>query len=740
MPETATLQGLTQEIDRLQELARECTSLFPQVVTQVEHWLKVLAQVEAHLAEDTCRLAVIGAVKSGKSTMINALVGQDLLRRGAGILTAMITRVQPGPQPQAVLQFKDWEEINGELRRALGLLPDARLLERAAPLDLQEAADRDLLAQVLAEIQGVERWRNGSLEQNYLLLQSYLEGYPLLQGLLAGGGVLKLAGPEEMARHRDLVTREATAVYLKDVLLTIPFPWAAPGVELGDCLGSDSPMPQHLTQVLSYLLKSDLALYVISSRVGLRQADLQFLGELKRMGLAPHILVLLNLDLGEHTSLQEVIRVRDRLRQELSLWQPQVRLYAFSALKLLLDRHRQPGETPDPRETALLAVWATDPDAAEFSDQEAGRFAVDLQPLFQELRSRRLAGGSLAQVRMVARGMREQLQLSRDLWQKGLGAVQEIEARLEARRQPMQATMASLSQTLEGAGNHLKKELRRRVDHLLDWHAGPVAAALQGFIGKFQPQWEELTASGTPASFRPALYRLFQEFAKGLAQLLTSEVNIILVEFIRAQEEWLRSELSRLWTPLFLALQEALTLYYREIAELGLSTAAPTLEMAAITRPQGLEMPLLLLEPAPGWRFAREVWLRSGLGFLGRTWEALKQRLGLGGEKEPRRQLQRDLERALASLKEWLREEVQMGLLDYRERLKFQYFFPLVDRWLKRQEAGLEDTLGSLVGSLSGLATAVHLEEAERQAREQRLDEMIPRLQAIEARLAGDSG
>ena len=709
MPETATLQGLTREIDRLQELAREWTSLFPQAVSQVEHWLKVLAQVQAHLAEDTCRLAVIGAVKSGKSTMINALVGQDLLRRGAGILTAMITRVQPGPQPQAVLQFKEWEEINGELRRALGLLPNPRLLERAAPLDLQEAADRELLAQVLAETQGVERWRNGSLDQNYILLRSYLEGYPLLQGLSPGSGVLKLAGPD-LARHRELVTREATAVYLKDVLLTIPFPWAAQGVELGDCQGSDSPIPQHLTQVLSYMLKSDLALYVISSRVGLRQADLQFLGELKRMGLAPHILALLNLDLGEHTSFQELIRVRDRVLQELSLWQPQVRLYAFSALKLLLDRRRQRGENPDPRETAFLAVWATDPDAAGFSDKEAARFEADLQPLLQELGSRRLAGGSLAQVRMVARGMREQLQLSRDLWQKGLGAIQEIEARLEARRQPLQATMASLSQTLEGAGNRLKKELRRRVDHLLDWHAGPVAVALQEFIGKFQPQWEELTASGTPASFRPALYRMFQEFAKGLAQLLSSEVNIILVEFIRAQEEWLRQELSHLWTPLFLALQEALTLYYREIAELGLSAAAPTLEVAAIPRPQGLEMPLLVLEPTPGWRFAREVWLRSGLGFLGRTWEALKQRLGLGEEKEPRRQLRRDLERALTSLKEWLREEVQVGLLDYRERLKFQYFFPLVERWLKQQEAGLEDTLGSLVGSLSGLTAAVHLE------------------------------
>ena len=113
------------------------------------------------------------------------------------------------------------------------------------------------------------------------------------------------------------MTREATAVYLKDVLLTIPFPWPAQGVELGDCQGSDSPIPQHLAQVLAYLVKSDLVLYVISSRVGLRQADFQFLSELQRMGLAPHILTLLNLDLGEHTSFEELARIRDRVLQEL---------------------------------------------------------------------------------------------------------------------------------------------------------------------------------------------------------------------------------------------------------------------------------------------------------------------------------------------------------------------------------------------------------------------------------------
>ncbi len=723
-----------EEIGRLEEMAQEWISLFPQAAAQGQHWQKVLSQVQAHAGEDTCRLAVVGAVKSGKSTMINALLGQDLLKRGAGILTAMITRVQPGPEPGAVLQFKGWDEINSEIRRALGLLPNPRLVDRAEPLDLKEAADRELLAQVLAEAQEAELWTGGSLDQNYLLLKSYLEGYDLLKDLMPATGVLPLTGPD-LARHRELVTREATAVYLKDVLLTIPFPWPAQGVELGDCQGSDSPFPQHLAQVLAYLIKSDLALYVISSRVGLRQADFQFLAELKRMGLMPHILALLNLDLGEHTSFEEVEKIRDRVVQELSAWQPDPRVYAFSALKLLLDRRQARGEALDPREAAVLNMWALIPDSAAFSDGEAARFDQDLKAALADLRTRRFAGGSLAQVQMVARGLREQLELTQDLLARGLDAIKELETRLEARRQPLKATMATLSQTMEGAANRLKKALRSRVDSLLDRHSGQVGKDLDKFIRNFIPNWDQLVSPSNPTAFRAVLYQLFQDFAKALAHHITGEVNITLVEFVRGQEEWLRQELAHVWQPLFLALQEALALYYREIAELGLAAGPPTLEAAAIPRPQGLEVPLLNVEVIPDWRFAREVWVRSGMGFLGRTWDNLKRRLGLKGETDPRRQLLRDLERALAALKDWLGEEVRVQLLNYREGLKFQYFFPLVDQWLKLQEASLDDTLGSLLGSLQGAAEAMHLAEEERLARRQRLAELIPLAHRIEARL-----
>lgn len=740
MPEPQAHQALMEEIGRLEELAREWTGLFPQAAAQGRHWQKVLSQVEAHAAEDTCRLAVVGAVKSGKSTMINALVGQDLLRRGAGILTAMITRVQPGRDSRAVLRFKGWDEINGEIRRALGLLPNPRLVDRATPLDLQEAPDRKLLAQVLAEAQEADLWAGGSLDQNYLLLKSYLEGYDLLQGLMPANGVLPLAGPD-LARHRELVTREATAVYLKDVLLTIPFPWPAQGVELGDCQGSDSPFPQHLAQVLAYLIKSDLVLYVVSSRVGLRQADFQFLAELKRMGLIPHILALLNLDLGEHTSYAEVVKIRDRVAQELASWQPNPRVYAFSALKLLLNRRQARGENLDPREAAVLKVWATDPDSAAFADAEAARFDPDLKAVLADLKNRRLAGGSLAQVKMVARGLREQLELTGDLLTRGVDAIKELETRLEARRQPLHATMATLSQTMEGAGNRLKKALRPRVDRLLDRHSGRVGKDLDGFIRNFTPDWDQLAPVAGPPVFRAVLYQLFQDFAKALAHHVTAEVNVALVEFIREQEEWLRQELAHLWQPLFLTLQEALTLYYREIADLGLPAAPPTLEAAAIPRPQGLEVPLLNLEVVPDWRFAREVWVASGMGVLGRAWNAIKRRLGLAGKVEPRQQLLRDLERALAALKYWLQEEeVGVQLLNYREGLKFQYFFPLVDQWLKQQEASLDDTLGSLLGSLQGAAEAMHLAEEERANRRKRLEELIPLARRIEARLEAGGG
>ncbi len=737
MPENHTLAPFIRAIDDVEGLAREWQHLFPMAAPQAEHWLKVLSQVRSHLAEDCLRVAVVGTVKSGKSTVTNALVGQDLLRRGAGILTAMITRVQPGTPARAVLRFKDWPEIAEEIHRALALFPGGALDSLTGPFDLRQADNRRLLTQDLAAGEQTDLWTGSSLNQEWLLLKSYLEGYDQVMDFI-DTGTLILEG-DDLDRHGDLVTREATAVYLRDVLLTVPVPWLPQGLELGDCQGSDSPIPQHLAQVLTYLLKSDLVLYVISSRVGLRQGDFQFITELKRMGLLPHIWFLLNLDLAELRGLEEIETLRERLHGELAPLAVDSPMFAFSALELLFRRRQERGETLEAREAALIPVWEADPKATAFNEKERQRFFMELTAGLERLRQERLAGGSLSQVQMVARGLREQMDLALGLSGQDLAAFQNLAERAAERRQPLMAARRSLAQALAGAGNRLKATLKKRVGSFLDSRSGQ-GAALFDFILAYEPDWDALVPAGEAEALRPALYRLLQEFQKALVRFVSGEMTSRVLEFIRIQEEWLRQELLSTTAPLFLSLQEALTLYYQDIAAQGLPASAPRLKVELPATPTGLEVPLLTMTPQVDWRWSGEAWLRSGTGWLRRAWEALKARLGRKAVTDPREQTLQNLAWALRTIKERLREEAKVNLVDFGERLKFQYFFPLVDNLTASLEAHLNDLLKSLLADLEGVVQAMHQAGEDQETRRQRLEALAQRARQVEADLGGGGG
>jgi GTP-binding protein EngB required for normal cell division len=61
----------------------------------------------ARLRAGVCTLAVVGEFKRGKSTLINALLGADLLPVAAVPLTAVGTHVEFGPSTQAIVEFRD---------------------------------------------------------------------------------------------------------------------------------------------------------------------------------------------------------------------------------------------------------------------------------------------------------------------------------------------------------------------------------------------------------------------------------------------------------------------------------------------------------------------------------------------------------------------------------------------------------------------------------------------------------
>ena len=98
---------------------------------------------------------------------------------------------------------------------------------------------------------------------------------------------------DHFGEHRTFVGNDILAVYLKDVELEINTGDIDSHIEIADCQGSDSSNPLHLTSIQDYLLRTHLIVYVISSRTGLRQADIKFLSMIKKMGIMENILFVL---------------------------------------------------------------------------------------------------------------------------------------------------------------------------------------------------------------------------------------------------------------------------------------------------------------------------------------------------------------------------------------------------------------------------------------------------------------
>ncbi len=69
---------------------------------------KRLRELQARLAEDRFNLAVVGQFKRGKSSLMNAVIGRDLLPTGVLPLTSTITTLCYGPQTRATLRRKGW--------------------------------------------------------------------------------------------------------------------------------------------------------------------------------------------------------------------------------------------------------------------------------------------------------------------------------------------------------------------------------------------------------------------------------------------------------------------------------------------------------------------------------------------------------------------------------------------------------------------------------------------------------
>jgi len=148
-PGVASPQTLTDFLESCRSLSRLASRL-AAVFTGlgIDTRAKELAPVVQKLDDERFRILVLGEMKRGKSTLINALLGEEVLPTAAIPCTALIQEIRWGEQPRALLHF------HHPLPRPLpaGLPPEVRAhLARAGdspapPLEIPIAKLREVAA------------------------------------------------------------------------------------------------------------------------------------------------------------------------------------------------------------------------------------------------------------------------------------------------------------------------------------------------------------------------------------------------------------------------------------------------------------------------------------------------------------------------------------------------------------------------------------------------------------------
>ncbi len=646
--------------------------------TGFDEWEKTCRGLPVQMAEDILRVAVVGPIKSGKSTFLNSMLKGDYLKRGAGVVTSIVTRVRSGNQLSAHLFFKSWDEVNAEMEQALILFPSLDWHNHQVAFDIRHKELRLQIQQALKSLSSEQLISQDTRNLNNVLLTLYIKGYDRVADIISSNDMIQRFEEKTFATHKEFVGSEDLAVYLKDVQLQIPVEGFDGNIEIADCQGSDSPNPLHLAMIQDYLLLTNLIVYVISSRTGLRQADIRFLSMIKKMGILDNILFVVNCDFSEHESIADLQRLIGRVREELALIKPDPELYAFSALfNLFASSELNLLE----KDRLRMQQWAADREMADFSAAGTQRF---LSAFNQKLSSRRdsiLLKNHLERLSVVLAGMENWIGINQEVLSRDSQSTQELIKKLKNHQERIDQMKTVLKTTMTGAVSKIKEKLNVKVNRFFDIHSGDLVKKIFEFVKNYQSITKTVKTKSDLAGVSKTMYLSYQDFKQALDKYITEEINPEVIQFVKIQEEEIGKYLDSIIKPYNALLSDTFDNYIGLIKRLGLSLkmeGRPSIEFSEIDtryRQTGLKPPKLVTTMHYSARIKTTAILSLGVFSLQRNVKKLL--------KKPASQQEEVFRRALSGgIRQMKRETLKSvveQLRDYRENLKFAFLLKQVE-------------------------------------------------------------
>lgn len=722
-----TYQESREAITRINEqtisLIRQCQKNVGKSVTAGPQWLQTCAHIEQQLQEHVLRVAVVGAIKSGKSTMVNALLKGDHLKRGAGVVTSIVTRVRQGTALTARLFFKSWDEVNADIQSALVLFPSEEWQSREQPFDIRRSVDRNALQNALDSLDAEMHIARDRLNPNSVILASYLKGFKQVEELVGPENTTKSFEGEHFPQHRAFASDDALAAYLKDIQLEITGDALAANIEVADCQGSDSPNPLHMAMIQDYLLKAHLIVYVISSRTGLRQADIRFLNIIKKMGIAHNILFVCNCDINEHEHLADLEQLVQRMREELAMVIPEPELFIFSALYHLFDFRRKQLTS---KEQSRLDQWRASVQQIALSDKEFARLQDTLTHKLTQERSALLLQNQLERLGVIIHDLQHWVEVNQDWLQRDAGEAQQMAQGIEQHQGHMEQVLSMVHTALAGSVQTLKQELRKDIDVYFDKYSGDVPDKAIAFVRNYHIDFQDFKEPLAASGFNYTLYLIFQDFKQAVDTFMTEQINPDIIGFMGQKERRLSAYLLSVAEPYGAMVRDAVQQYegamaqydFEKISDQLTFNTAPDLD--AIKQSKGLVLPPAAASMHYSAHIKTDAVMRLGVFSLVRFFRRVFKKEAAGQSETSLRALKGGIQR--------MKRETERSLIahfkDYQENIKFQYILPLVDAAGNRLFEALTERFNGYVANLSALMDTMGVERSDQAAVESHLVEI----------------
>ncbi len=718
----------------IRRIIHEATSIDGLPSESLDGWLSTTARIQRQLSEGTIRVAVVGSIKSGKSSLTNSLFGGDYLKRGAGVVTSIITKVRPGQDLTAKLEFKAWDEINAEINQALILFSSIQSDATGGYFDINSEKDRLRLQQDLSKLNTEQLISDDARDPNSVLLTEYLKGYDRVKDFVSFDPTTLTFDSDDLHRQKDFVGDQSLAVYLKDVCLTLKAPEAfGDNIEIADCQGSDSPNPLHLAMIQDYLVQNHVTIYVLSSRTGVRQSDIKFLTLIKKMGLTKNLLFVLNCDLTEHETLDDLKGLVSKAEEEIDMIISSPRLFSFSALYNLfkgVDSEQAVENTLSRKDRIRLEQWREDADMVAFSDEQTEKFMETVTHTISMDRFALLLESNLERTSNAATSMLDWVQINHDLLHKDAEKVQEAFSKMDKRRRASGQVTDVIRDTLDGTTSKIRQNLGDQVERFFDPQYAHMVQEINNFIDSYNLPIIDHEDKLQTLGFLPTLYRIFQALRQAADQFLAESVNPKLVHFVRQEEKNVEEVFDRVTGPYGLMIQDAVSQHQQTMEDLGINigkrafkTIRPP-DVGSVASDAQLSIPRLVGTMQYTARIRTEAILRLGFySTVNGVKRLLKRPVAEGAHGA-----MRSLEDSVRRIKDQMRESITHQLMDYKENLKYQYLFKLVDAMSSRLYESLTDRMTAFSGSLLDVRGLI---ESEREAK----DDLIKRFASMQTDL-----